>query len=79
MKKLFAIALLTMLGSGVSVADDTQYRLQVDGFPYWAVQLMWGSDEDAPMQTFRYSIVYLMWLFLVMLLDHYLFPMAAQS
>jgi protoheme IX farnesyltransferase len=49
------------------------------GFLYWAAQLMWGSDEDAPMQTFRYSIVYLMWLFLVMLLDHYLFPMAAIS
>jgi len=49
------------------------------GFLYRAVQLMWGSDEDAPMQTFRYSIVYLMWLFLVMLLDHYLFPLAAQS
>jgi protoheme IX farnesyltransferase len=45
------------------------------GFIYWAAQLLWGSDEEAPMQTFRYSIVYLMWLFLVMLLDHYLFPM----
>ncbi len=31
MKKLFAIALLSMLGSGVSFADDTQYQLQVDG------------------------------------------------
>jgi protoheme IX farnesyltransferase len=49
------------------------------GFIYWAAQLLWGSDEDAPMQTFRYSIVYLMWLFLVMLLDHYLFPMAVTA
>ncbi|MCZ6828738.1 MAG: heme o synthase [Gammaproteobacteria bacterium] len=49
------------------------------GFLYWAAQLLWGSDEDAPMQTFRYSIIYLMWLFLVMLLDHYLFPMTAYS
>lgn len=49
------------------------------GFLYWAAQLMWGSNEDAPMQTFRYSIVYLMWLFLVMLLDHYLFPMAVSA
>ena len=49
------------------------------GFLYWAAQLMWGSNEDAPMQTFRYSIVYLMWLFLIMLLDHYLFPMAVST
>jgi protoheme IX farnesyltransferase len=49
------------------------------GFLYWACQLMWGKDEDAPMQTFRYSIVYLMFLFLVMLLDHYLFPMQAVA
>ncbi len=31
MKKLFAIALLTMLWSGVSFADDTHYQLQVNG------------------------------------------------
>jgi protoheme IX farnesyltransferase len=49
------------------------------GFLYWAAKLLWGNDEDAPMQTFRYSIVYLMWLFLVMLLDHYLYPMALSS
>lgn len=46
------------------------------GFLYWALVLMWGNDETAPMQTFHYSIVYLMFLFIVMLLDHYLFPIA---
>ncbi len=46
------------------------------GFLYWAAVLMWGNNPKAPMETFRYSIVYLMALFVVMLLDHYLFPMA---
>ncbi len=31
MKKLFAIVLLTMLGSGISLVDDTHYQLQVNG------------------------------------------------
>ncbi|WP_279243917.1 heme o synthase [Candidatus Litorirhabdus singularis] len=44
------------------------------GFLYWALVLMFTDDETAPMQTFYYSIVYLMFLFIVMLLDHYLFP-----
>ena len=44
------------------------------GFLYWALLLMLSDDETAPMQTFYYSIVYLMFLFIVMLLDHYLFP-----
>ncbi len=48
------------------------------GFLYWSLAMMFDWDEDAPMQTFRYSIVYLMALFVVMLLDHYLFPMGVQ-
>ena len=44
------------------------------GFLYWAVRLMSGKDPRVPMQTFWYSIIYLMALFLVMLLDHYAFP-----
>jgi protoheme IX farnesyltransferase len=44
------------------------------GFLYWAVRLMIGKDPRVPMQTFWYSIIYLMALFLVMLLDHYIFP-----
>lgn len=41
------------------------------GFLYWAIVLMIGK-ADAGMSTFKYSIVYLMVLFVVMLLDHYL-------
>ncbi len=44
------------------------------GFIYWAVVLMRGNNPKAPMATFAYSIIYLMALFVVMLLDHYLMP-----
>lgn len=45
------------------------------GFLYWAVELMRNKNPKAPMETFKYSIVYLMALFVIMLVDHYLFPM----
>lgn len=45
------------------------------GFIYWAVAMMIGKNPNAPMETFRYSIIYLMALFMIMLVDHYLFPM----
>ena len=37
---------------------------------------MRGKNPNAPMQTFKYSIIYLMALFVIMLLDHYLFPVS---
>ncbi len=46
------------------------------GFLYWAIELLRGKNPKAPMETFKYSIIYLMALFVVMLLDHYLFPVA---
>ena len=46
------------------------------GFLYWAVELMRGKNPKAPMETFKYSIIYLMALFVVMLVDHYLFPVS---
>ncbi len=44
------------------------------GFLYWAVVLYWGNNPKAPMETFKYSIIYLMVLFVVMLADHYILP-----
>ena len=41
------------------------------GFLYWAIIMMIGKKPDAGMDTFRYSIVYLMALFIIMLIDHY--------
>ena len=46
------------------------------GFLYWAVELMRDRNPNAPMETFKYSIIYLMALFVVMLVDHYLFPVS---
>ena len=46
------------------------------GFLYWAIELMRGKNPNAPMETFKYSIVYLMSLFVVMLVDHYVFPVS---
>ena len=46
------------------------------GFLYWAIELMRGKNPNAPMETFKYSIIYLMALFVVMLVDHYLFPVS---
>lgn len=43
-------------------------------FLYWAIVLMRGNNERAAIMTFKYSINYLMLLFLVMLVDHYVFP-----
>jgi heme o synthase len=44
------------------------------GFLYWAIELLRDKNPNAPMETFKYSIIYLMALFVVMLLDHYIFP-----
>lgn len=42
------------------------------GFMYWALLLLWSKKSGVGMDTFKYSIVYLMSLFVAMLLDHYL-------
>lgn len=44
------------------------------GFLYWAIELMRGKNPKAAIETFKYSILYLMALFVVLLLDHYLMP-----
>ncbi|MDP4916272.1 MAG: heme o synthase [Haliea sp.] len=47
------------------------------GFLYWAIELMRNRNPEAPMETFKYSIIYLMALFVIMLIDHYIFPITA--
>jgi protoheme IX farnesyltransferase len=42
------------------------------GFLRRALQLQRSQSDAAAMRVFRYSIVYLMWLFLALLLDHYI-------
>lgn len=41
------------------------------GFLWYAMRLLRENDERLPMQTFGYSIIYLMVLFLFLLVDHY--------
>lgn len=42
------------------------------GFMYWACVLMIDSNPQAPIETFRYSILYLGVLFVFLLVDHYI-------
>ncbi|MGD8311544.1 MAG: heme o synthase [Gammaproteobacteria bacterium] len=42
------------------------------GFLWYAIQLMRGADENIAMKTFGYSIWYLMGIFAILLVDHYL-------
>jgi len=44
------------------------------GFLYWSLVMYFDKHPNAPMETFKYSIIYLMLLFVIMLLDHYLLP-----
>ncbi len=44
------------------------------GFLYWSLVLLLGDNKSAPLATFRYSIVYLLLLFLALLVDHHLLP-----
>ncbi len=41
------------------------------GFLYWAIVLMVSDKPNLGMATFKYSIVYLLALFTIMLVDHY--------
>jgi protoheme IX farnesyltransferase len=41
-------------------------------FVWHAVELKYTGREELPMRVFKFSISYLMWLFLALLVDHYL-------
>ena len=69
---LFAISLLPFaiaMSGIIYLAAATALGI---GFVYWAVVLLRGKNPRGPIETFRYSIVYLMALFVVLLVDHYL-------
>jgi protoheme IX farnesyltransferase len=46
-------------------------------FFYWSIEIWREKNPNAPIYAFKYSITYLMLLFLIMLLDHYLLPLPA--
>ena len=41
-------------------------------FLYWSIEIIRGQNVHAPMKTFKYSITYLLALFIIMLIDHWL-------
>ena len=41
-------------------------------FLYWSIEILRGKNDRAPMETFKFSITYLLVLFLIMLVDHWL-------
>ena len=41
-------------------------------FLYYAIKMQSGKDDTIPIKTFAYSIIYLMLLFALLLIDHYL-------
>lgn len=45
------------------------------GYLYYAVVLLVSKRENTGLDAFRYSIVYLMGLFVIMLADHYVMPL----
>ena len=48
------------------------------GFLWYVLRMLRSSDEQLPMQTFGYSVTYLMVLFIFLLVDHYFVPLAAR-
>ena len=42
------------------------------GFLYWVIRLWYSAKPRVALQTFRYSIVYLLLLFLFLLADHWM-------
>ncbi len=48
------------------------------GFLWYALRMLRSSDEQLPMQTFGYSVTYLMVLFIFLLADHYIVPLVAR-
>jgi protoheme IX farnesyltransferase len=69
------LALVTLLPflTGMSGLIYLMAALLLSGrFLVYAVALKVTRREDLPMRVFRFSISYLMWLFLALLVDHYL-------
>jgi protoheme IX farnesyltransferase len=68
---LFAISLLPFAIRMSGLIYLTSAAALGIGFVYWAIVLLRGRNPRAPIETFRYSIVYLMVLFGALLIDHY--------
>jgi protoheme IX farnesyltransferase len=69
------LCLVTLLPvmTGMSGLIYLAAALALDARLLWyAIAMKLSTREDLPMRVFRYSISYLLWLFLALLVDHYL-------
>jgi protoheme IX farnesyltransferase len=69
---LIIVSLLPFLTAMSGVLYLLGALLLGGGFLYYAVRLKYSEDAEAGMETFGYSISYLMALFSLLLLDHYI-------
>ena len=68
---MFVVTMLPFLTGMSGVIYLVGATLLGARFLYWSVVLLRGSRPDAAIKTFRFSITYLMLLFVVLLVDHY--------
>ena len=69
---MFLITLLpyiTLLSGWIYAVAATLLGLR---FLYWSIEILREKNPDAPMATFKFSITYLMALFIAMLADHWI-------
>ena len=69
---MFLITLLpyiTLLSGWIYAIAATLLGLR---FLYWSIEILREKNPDAPMATFKFSITYLMVLFIAMLADHWI-------
>ena len=69
---MFLITLLpyiTLLSGWIYALAATLLGLR---FLYWSIEILREKNPDAPMATFKFSITYLMVLFIAMLADHWI-------
>ena len=45
-------------------------------FLYWSIEILRDKNPKAPMETFKFSITYLLVLFIIMLADHWLIELS---
>ncbi len=60
---------ITLLSGWIYAVAATLLDLR---FLYWSVEILREKNPDAPMATFKFSIIYLMVLFIAMLADHWI-------
>jgi len=64
-----ALPFLTGMSGSIYLIGVSALNLR---FLWWAWIVLKGDDRQQPMALFKYSIAYIMWLFAVLLVDHYL-------